>query len=77
LRVQISDDGIGLPGGSERKADSFGLIGIEERLHAMAGSFVIASAAGRGMVLTIRIPVIVAEPNQTSLSHGTTAVSHS
>ncbi|MEC5217873.1 PAS domain S-box-containing protein [Actimicrobium sp. GrIS 1.19] len=77
LLVQIADDGIGLPGESERKANSFGLIGIEERLHAMAGSVVIASAAGRGMVLTIRIPVIVAEPNQTTLLYGTTAASHS
>ena len=55
--MQIKDNGKGLHPDDRRKSNSFGLLGIKERIHALGGELVIASSQGNGMVLSISIPV--------------------
>lgn len=59
LYVTIADDGIGGDLDCCRKEDSFGLIRIEERMHALGGNFSTSSEPGQGMrvVLSIQIRV--------------------
>ena len=57
LFLRIADDGIGLCADYRKKANTFGLTGIEERLHAMGGTFSMANNPGRGMALDISIPI--------------------
>lgn len=55
--MQIKDNGKGLHPDDRRKSNSFGLLGIKERIHALGGELVIASSQGNGTVLSISIPV--------------------
>ena len=57
LMLRIVDDGIGLSPDSRKKANAFGLTGIQERLHAMGGTFSVANNPGRGMALEVSIPI--------------------
>lgn len=63
LRLQISDDGRGLPddvavkGG---KTDHFGLIGIRERVNRIRGRLTLRSRHGNGTVLTVVVPAAIA-----------------
>ena len=57
LIMQIADDGIGIDQALPRKVNSFGLVGAQERVHALNGTFVITSAPGKGTTLTIHIPL--------------------
>lgn len=56
LVMRIADNGVGFPN-SRRKANSFGLIGVEERIHALNGECRIRSVQGKGTTLAIYIPV--------------------
>lgn len=55
LVMSIEDNGVGLYPDCRRKANSFGLIGIEERIHALGGDLRIESNGGT--TLTISIPM--------------------
>ena len=57
LFVKIADQGIGLPADWRRKANAFGLVGIEERIYALGGTFSIVSHPGRGMAIIVSIPL--------------------
>jgi PAS domain S-box-containing protein len=57
LALRIADDGVGLPADYSRGANSFGLIGIEERVRAFGGHFRITSAPGQGMAIEFSIPL--------------------
>ena len=57
LLLRIADDGVGLSAGKRTKANAYGLTGIQERLHAMGGTFSIANNAGGGMALEVSIPI--------------------
>lgn len=57
LVMKIADNGVGIPPGARKSSNSFGLVGVEERVHALNGKFVIASAPGAGTTLTIHIPL--------------------
>lgn len=57
LVMKITDDGIGIYRDRRRAANSFGLVGVEERIHALNGKFQINSAPGKGTILTIFIPL--------------------
>lgn len=63
--LEISDDGVGFDVNNRRKADSFGLIGIEERALSLGGNMLIDTAPGKGVKLTVRIPV--SHPNEEAL----------
>lgn len=64
LNLRIRDDGRGFD--SERviagnSGDSYGLIGIQERVELLDGSFKLSSAARRGTDITVQIPLKRAE----------------
>jgi len=55
LRLEISDDGVGMPD-REATAAGLGLLGIQERVRELGGRFEIHSIRGRGTLLTIEVP---------------------
>jgi signal transduction histidine kinase len=57
LRLQIADDGVGYVPDALRKGNRFGVIGIKERIHALGGTFSIASTPGKGMAIMLSIPI--------------------
>jgi PAS domain S-box-containing protein len=57
LVMKITDNGVGIDPNDRNKVDSFGLVGIEERVLALEGRFTIESASDRGTALTIFIPL--------------------
>ncbi|HEY4541860.1 MAG TPA: CHASE domain-containing protein, partial [Noviherbaspirillum sp.] len=56
LVMRITDNGVGIYPG-DRRQNSFGLVGVEERVHALHGEFFITSTPGQGTTLTVHIPV--------------------
>lgn len=63
LIMKIADNGVGTYPGCRRKANSFGLVGIKERVSTLGGDLVIQSAQDKGMTLKISIPLTVAPSN--------------
>ncbi|HJV54032.1 MAG TPA: CHASE domain-containing protein [Noviherbaspirillum sp.] len=57
LVMKIADNGVGIYADARKNANSFGLVGVEERVHALNGKFLITSTPGHGTVLTIHIPL--------------------
>ena len=55
--MSVADNGRGLDAGDRRKGNSFGLMGIRERIDALGGELDIASSPGHGTVLSIRLPI--------------------
>ncbi|OWW22453.1 CHASE domain-containing protein [Noviherbaspirillum denitrificans] len=55
--MKITDNGIGIYPETRQSSNSFGLVGVEERIHALDGEFIITSAPGKGTTLTIYIPL--------------------
>jgi signal transduction histidine kinase/CHASE1-domain containing sensor protein len=56
LSLTVADNGIGLPADGPR-AGSFGLVGIEERINLLHGSFLIRSTPGNGTTLSASVPL--------------------
>jgi signal transduction histidine kinase len=63
LVLRITDDGIGMDRERQRRANAFGLVGMEERVLALNGRFLIRSAPGQGTALSIFIPIEMAAPS--------------
>lgn len=57
LSMTVSDNGIGLQAGEQGKVGSFGLVGIEERISILGGSFSISSPAGNGTTVCVSVPL--------------------
>ena len=57
LVMKITDNGVGIYPETRKSSNSFGLVGVEERIHALNGEFIITSAPGEGTTLTIYIPL--------------------
>lgn len=57
LVMTITDDGIGFSSDFRKKANAFGLIGIEERIHTLTGTFSIISNPGQGARMMLTIPI--------------------
>jgi len=55
--VSISDDGRGFSPQDPRKEGSFGLVGLRERAYLIGGEAIIASSAGRGTTIELRLPL--------------------
>ncbi|MFM0061477.1 PAS domain-containing sensor histidine kinase [Paraburkholderia phytofirmans] len=55
--LKIHDDGVGLQKDSTPRADSFGLLGMRERISQLGGVFSIDSSPGRGVTITARVPL--------------------
>jgi signal transduction histidine kinase len=62
IRVQVRDDGRGFDPGHPRKASSFGLVGLRERVHLVHGEIRIDSTPGGGTCVDVRIPVPDVQP---------------
>jgi PAS domain S-box-containing protein len=61
LNLEVSDDGQGLPQpATQCKPESFGLLGMQERLRVLGGSLALRGARGEGT--TVRAQVPLAEP---------------
>ncbi|HEV7865275.1 MAG TPA: histidine kinase, partial [Acidimicrobiia bacterium] len=60
LPISIRDDGIG---GADPERGS-GLIGLKDRVEALAGTIETASPPGHGTCLLARIPVVNPQPSQ-------------
>jgi signal transduction histidine kinase len=57
FRMRIRDDGVGIYPGCRRKPNSFGLLGIGERVSMLGGDFSVDGGPGEGTVLCISIPI--------------------
>ena len=55
VRLRIQDDGRGMGPDDHRKSHSFGLVGMEERVHAVGGSLRIESQPGAGTVVEVEV----------------------
>jgi signal transduction histidine kinase len=53
--MTVKDNGVGMNPDDRRKENSFGLVGIKERVSSLCGEFIINST-GKGTVLSISIP---------------------
>jgi two-component system, NarL family, sensor histidine kinase DegS len=56
ITVSIKDNGVGFDK-SDKKPESFGLIGMKERVDLLDGDIAIDSKLGRGTTVTIRVPL--------------------
>ena len=53
----IADDGVGFDTQSPRVRQGLGLVGMQERLHAVAGSLTIQTQPGSGTQIDVRVPL--------------------
>ena len=57
LTMTIRDNGVGMLPGSRNRNGSFGLVGIEERVNILGGSFSISSGPDTGTTVVVTIPI--------------------
>ena len=57
LTLKIMDNGVGMAPDEQKKPESFGLVGIEERVIALNGRFSITSMPNSGTTLLVAIPL--------------------
>ncbi|RZA32359.1 MAG: hypothetical protein EOP92_26460 [Lysobacteraceae bacterium] len=57
LTMTIRDNGVGMQPGSRTRTGSFGLVGIEERVNILGGSFSISSGPDTGTAIVVTIPL--------------------
>jgi signal transduction histidine kinase len=63
-RLEVADDGCGLPASAPLRADAYGLLGMRERADAIGASLGIKSRPGRGTLVTLELvaPPRASEP---------------
>jgi signal transduction histidine kinase len=57
LRVEVRDDGRGLPAGVASAAQGSGLAGMEERVELLGGRLILESVPGRGTIVRAELPL--------------------
>ncbi|PWF42061.1 CHASE domain-containing protein [Massilia glaciei] len=57
IAMTVNDNGVGLLASRRHKRASFGLVGIEERINILGGTFAIISGAGDGTTIAVSLPV--------------------
>jgi PAS domain S-box-containing protein len=57
LEITVRDDGVGFATDGPRKPESFGLLGLRERISLLRGTASIDSAPGKGTTLVVTIPL--------------------
>jgi signal transduction histidine kinase len=57
LTMTVRDNGIGMLPGSRNRSGSFGLVGIEERVNILGGSFSISSGPDSGTTIVVTVPL--------------------
>ncbi|HJV88252.1 MAG TPA: PAS domain-containing sensor histidine kinase [Noviherbaspirillum sp.] len=60
LIMKIADNGIGIYPDCRRKANSFGLVGIQERINALGGELTIDTNRNKGTTLIVSLPLALA-----------------
>lgn len=58
--MSVGDNGLGIHPNSRHKPGSFGLVGIEERVNILGGTFEIHSDAGTGTTIRVAVPMAFA-----------------
>ena len=53
----IKDDGVGIQKNKIEDMNSFGIMGMSERVQGLGGSFVIKGVPGKGTLITIKLPL--------------------
>ena len=61
VTMKIADNGVGIYPGCRRKPNSFGLLGIGERIASLGGNFTVSSVPGEGTVLSVCVPIRVGD----------------
>jgi signal transduction histidine kinase len=56
LRLRVEHDGVGVSD-ADREPPGFALFSIRERLDRIGGTVAVESLSGRGMVITLRVPL--------------------
>ncbi|MBK6683757.1 MAG: PAS domain S-box protein [Deltaproteobacteria bacterium] len=56
FRLQVQDDGVGIPADAEGRPGSLGLLGIREQVSVYAGSVEFRGVPGTGTTVTVRVP---------------------
>jgi signal transduction histidine kinase len=74
ILMSVGDNGIGLHPKGRHKPGSFGLVGIEERINILGGTFHIHSDAGSGTIIQVAVPMRDAPPTTIPLSAPVNAV---
>jgi signal transduction histidine kinase len=54
--MTVGDNGIGLQASGRHKPGSFGLVGIEERINILGGTFEVTSSPGAGTTVHVSVP---------------------
>ncbi len=57
ISMTVSDNGVGAGADRRNKQGSFGLVGIEERIKLLGGTFLIDSSPGAGMTVQVTVPL--------------------
>jgi len=57
VSLSVSDNGVGAAIDGRNKLGSFGLVGIEERIKLLGGTFYIVSSPGAGMSVHVSVPL--------------------
>lgn len=70
LSLTVRDDGCGLPPGGHDKSDSFGLVGIEERVAILGGTCTVFGAPESGTTVMVSAPVGEAPPHALHYAQG-------
>lgn len=58
VRVQVRDDGVGLPADAENKPGHYGLRGLHERVEGLGGTFTVTTPETKGTLIEALIPLI-------------------
>ena len=56
LVLEIKDNGIGFKTTQKNKPNSYGLLGMKERVYLLEGALIIASQPGEGTTVKVEIP---------------------
>ena len=57
VELIVRDNGVGITEDQINKNDSFGLMGMVERVHAVEGDIKITGTPGKGTRVEVRVPV--------------------
>ena len=68
LRLYVRDDGIGYSAGPARRGDSFGLLGMRERVSFLGGAFAITGVPGAGTTVEVHLPLAAGEPADAAVA---------
>jgi nitrate/nitrite-specific signal transduction histidine kinase len=70
VELEVVDDGIGFDVDQVWDAPGFGLIGMRERVAKLGGSLIVSSSPGAGTRITVRVPLQILRPVDSTLEEG-------